>query len=95
MSDLISKLSELRSQYSCFDENERDAYHTLSEAIEALSDKTQLSTEGTTFEAVMEEIKEEYQKAVKAEWIHKPLAKALYEVWKKHNREDVSRHEGL
>ena len=36
MSDLISRLSELRSQYSCFDENERDAYHTLSEAIEAL-----------------------------------------------------------
>ena len=36
MSDLIKRLSELRSQYSCFDENERDAYHTLSEAIEAL-----------------------------------------------------------
>ena len=39
------------------------------------------------------EIEEEYQKAVNAEWIHKPLAKALYEVWKKHDREDVSRHE--
>lgn len=39
------------------------------------------------------EIEEEYQKAVKAEWIHKPLAKALYEVWKKHDREDVSRHD--
>ena len=36
MSDLISRLSELRSQYNCFDESERDAYHTLSEAIEAL-----------------------------------------------------------
>ncbi len=36
--DLISKLSELRCQYNCFDENERDAYHTLSEAIKALSD---------------------------------------------------------
>lgn len=35
-SDLISRLSELRSQYSCFEETERDAYHTLSEAIEAL-----------------------------------------------------------
>ena len=35
-SDLISRLSELRSQYNCFDESERDAYHTLSEAIKAL-----------------------------------------------------------
>ena len=40
MSDLISRLSELRSQYSCFNESERDAYHTLSEAIEALQQKT-------------------------------------------------------
>ena len=38
MSDLISRLSELRSQYNCFDESERDAYHTLSEAIEALTE---------------------------------------------------------
>ena len=38
MSDLISRLSELRCQYNCFDENERDAYHTLSESIKALSD---------------------------------------------------------
>ena len=38
MYDLISRLSELRCQYNCFDENERDAYHTLSEAIKALSD---------------------------------------------------------
>ena len=37
MDDLISRLSELRCQYNCFDENERDAYHTLSEAIKALS----------------------------------------------------------
>lgn len=35
--DLISRLSELRCQYNCFDENERDAYHTLSEAIKAIS----------------------------------------------------------
>ena len=34
--DLIRRLSDLRSQYSCFNENEREAYHTLSEAIEAL-----------------------------------------------------------
>ena len=39
MSDLISRLSELRSQYNCFNANERDAYHTLSEAIEALKEQ--------------------------------------------------------
>lgn len=38
MDNLISRLSELRCQYNCFDENERDAYRTLSEAIKALSD---------------------------------------------------------
>lgn len=36
--DLISRLSELRSQYSCFSEGERDAYQTLSEAIKALQE---------------------------------------------------------
>ena len=39
MSDLIEKLSNLRSQFNCFDENERDAYHTLSEAIKVLSER--------------------------------------------------------
>lgn len=39
------------------------------------------------------EIEAEYKKAVSQPWIHKPLAKALYEVWKKHDREDASRHE--
>ena len=39
------------------------------------------------------EIEAEYRKAVKQPHIHKPLAKALYEVWKKHDREDVSRNE--
>lgn len=37
MSDLISRLSDLRSQYNCFDVSERDAYGTLSEAIKVLS----------------------------------------------------------
>lgn len=37
------------------------------------------------------EIEAEYQKAVKMPHIHKPLAKALYEVWEKHDREDAER----
>lgn len=39
MDDLIEKLSNLRSQFNCFNENERDAYHILSEAIKALSEQ--------------------------------------------------------
>ena len=39
MSDLIEKLSDLRSKFNCFNENERDAYHTLSEAIKVLSEQ--------------------------------------------------------
>ena len=39
MNDLIEKLSSLRSQFNCFDENEREAYHTLSEAIKVLSER--------------------------------------------------------
>lgn len=39
MSDLIEKLSDLRSQYNCFDENEHETYHTLSEAIKVLSEQ--------------------------------------------------------
>ena len=39
MNDLIEKLSNLRSQFNCFNENERDAYSTLSEAIKVLSER--------------------------------------------------------
>lgn len=39
MSDLISRLSEIRSHYNCFNEKERKVYHTLSEAIEALKEQ--------------------------------------------------------
>jgi len=37
MSDLIGKLSEIRSEYNCFDENEEPYYRALSEAIKILS----------------------------------------------------------
>ena len=38
------------------------------------------------------EIESEYKKWVSMPSINKPLAKALYEVWKKHDREDVRRN---
>lgn len=37
MSDLISRLSEIRSQYNCFSESEQPYYHALSKAIKVLS----------------------------------------------------------
>ena len=37
--DLISKLSEIRSEYNCFDENEEPYYRALSEAIKFLSQR--------------------------------------------------------
>ncbi len=37
MDDLISRLSEIRSEYNCFDEDEKPYYHALSEAIGIIS----------------------------------------------------------
>ena len=37
MDDLISRLSEMRSDYNCFDENEEPYYRALSEAIQLAS----------------------------------------------------------
>ena len=37
MDDLTSKLSEIRSEYNCFDEGEEPYYRALSEAIRILS----------------------------------------------------------
>ena len=37
MNDLISRLSEIRSQYNCFDEADEPYYRALSVAIKALS----------------------------------------------------------
>lgn len=37
MDDLISRLSEIRSNYNCFDETEEPYYRALSEAIQLVS----------------------------------------------------------
>ena len=37
MNDLISRLSEIRSNYNCFNENEEPYYRALSEAIQLAS----------------------------------------------------------
>lgn len=42
---------------------------------------------------VFTEIAEEYKKSCGISFINKPLAHALYEVWKKHDRRDTNRNE--
>lgn len=42
---------------------------------------------------VFTEIAEEYKKACEISYINKPLAYALHEVWKKHDRRDTKRNE--
>ena len=36
-----------------------------------------------TFEKAKKLLEEEYERAKKLEWVHDPLAYALYQVWKK------------
>lgn len=42
---------------------------------------------------VFTEIAEEYKKSCEISYINKPLAHALHEVWKKHDRRDTNRNE--
>lgn len=44
MDDLIRKLSEIRSEYNCFDKDEESYYHALSEAIRILSQRADCDT---------------------------------------------------
>lgn len=56
MNDLIEKLSDLRSQFNCFDENERDAYHTLSEAIKVLSERPETCEDAVSRNAIIQKL---------------------------------------
>ena len=38
-----------------------------------------------TLDNAIKTLKTEYEKAKRLEWVHKPLAYALYQVWKKAN----------
>lgn len=60
--------------------------------------KKKKSTAGHTAESydipeyVIREIDTEYKKAQKQPCVNKPLAYALYQVWKAHDRTEVSRN---
>lgn len=48
MNDLISRLSEIRSNYNCMDENDEPYYRALSEAIQLVSAQPEKRTEERT-----------------------------------------------
>lgn len=49
MDDLISKLSEIRSKYNCFDEDEEPYYRALSKAIRILSSECEYWDDESNF----------------------------------------------
>ena len=57
MNDLIEKLSNLRSQFNCFDENEHEAYHTLSEAIKVLSERPESCEDAVNRQRLLNDLK--------------------------------------
>lgn len=58
MNDLIEKLSDLRSQFNCFNENEREAYSTLSEAIKVLSERPEPCEDAISRQRLLNDLKE-------------------------------------
>lgn len=73
--DLISKLSEIRSEYNCFDENEEPYYRALSEAIKFLSRRADGDT--VSREAVSEWLKQYGQDV-----LHGKYKFSLMYIWK-------------
>lgn len=63
MEDLISRLSEIRSKYNCFDENEEPYYRALSEAIKILYRREDRDT--ISRQAAIDAIKEFHHGAAK------------------------------
>ena len=59
MNDLISSLSEIRSQYNCFDESKEPYYHALSEAIKELSRRVDGDT--ISRQAAIDAVKNRYR----------------------------------
>lgn len=58
MNDLIEKLSNLRSQFNCFDENEHEAYHALSEVIKVLSEQPEPCEDAVSRRRLLSDLKE-------------------------------------
>ena len=50
-----------------------------------------------TFEEAEKTLREEYEKAKKIEWVHSPVAYALYKTWRKadeDDRKDIGKNHG-
>lgn len=70
-------MSNLRSQFNCFNENERDTYHTLSEAIKALSERQEPREDAVNREAVSKWLKQYGQDV-----LHGKYKFSLMYIWK-------------
>lgn len=83
-------MKSTRSDLECeMREDEMDFYKACHLAKKIITNMPSVQPETPPYVA---EIESEYKKWVSMPHINKPLAKALYEVWKKHDREDVSRN---
>ena len=95
----LANIDPTTGEEAYLNEDARKTLEAMSMAVDALIDKQAaadriidgLPSAQPEQPPYAAEIEAEYQKAVKMPHIHKPLAKALYEVWKKHDREDAER----
>ena len=87
MNDLISKLSEIRSNYNCFDETEEPYYRALSEAIRLASAQPEPLTdkEQRIFLAAMER-EEKVCEEVDRNYVREPYEDSLMRVCKEIRR---------
>lgn len=68
--------------------NGEDAHY---EEVVFVRDLEKLSSVELEMPPYVAEIEAEYKRWINIPYIRKPLAKALYEVWKKHDKEDAER----
>lgn len=90
MSDLIDRQAAIDAIENAFDRETILNRFVRKIAISAVRLLPSAQPETPSYVA---EIESEYKKWLSMPHINKPLAKALYEVWKKHDREDTERSE--
>lgn len=88
---LLKDLEQSLDDYCELNDEGKTAFSMAITALELFGISEQLPSAQPEQPPYVAEIEAEYQKAVNMPYIKKPLAKALYEVWKKHDREDAER----
>ena len=91
MSDLISRQAALDLKTLAPIAPVMNGEDVHYEEVVFVRDLEKLSSVESEISPYIAEIEAEYKKWINIPYIRKPLAKALYEVWKKHDREDTER----